>query len=177
MNRIKTDISFSFNQALQDKRDGRKDCGTTKDEVTDTRSRRNIQRDSRVARCLVGVLRLLTGDAPARTREAATPGPCLPATKTRPTPAVAFLLARLLSFSPLWNCTLDLINNRHITVHKWKQTQIRSRMTIVGLLKSFRPVCSEGQLLSHQDLKLILLQVRHKTSQTDHHHRPQKTPW
>jgi len=65
--------------------------------AAEIRGKNDIQRDGRMARCLVGGLRLLTGDAPAR-REEATPGPCLPATKTRPTPAVAFPLARLLLF-------------------------------------------------------------------------------
>ena len=77
------------------------DYEITRDGSVEIRGKNDIQQDGRMARCLVGALRLLTGDAPARTREEATPGPCLPATKTRPTPAVAFPLARLLtSHSP-----------------------------------------------------------------------------
>jgi hypothetical protein len=138
-----------------------------------------MRRGGRMARCLVGALRLLTGDAPTRTRKEATPGPCLPATKTRPTPpAVAFPLARLLLLHlPPRNHPSNLYNNNHISIDKWKHTQLCSRRTPVGLLKNFRPVRAECHLPSHQESKLILFQLRNKIRQTGHHHKPQRLPW
>jgi hypothetical protein len=93
-------------------------------------------------------------------------------------PAVAFPLARLLLLHlPPRNHPSNLYNNNHISIDKWKHTQLCSRRTPVGLLKNFRPVRAECHLPSHQESKLILFQLRNKIRQTGHHHKPQRLPW
>lgn len=69
------------------------DYEITRDESVEIRGKNDIQQDGRMARCLVGALRLLTGDAPARTREEATPGPCLRPKQGRPPPSLSLSLA------------------------------------------------------------------------------------
>jgi hypothetical protein len=93
-------------------------------------------------------------------------------------PAVAFPLARLLlTLLPHSNHPPNFINDNHISIDKWKHTQICSRGTPVGLLKNFRPVRGECHLPSPQESKLILLQLRNKISQPGHHRKSQNLPW
>jgi hypothetical protein len=131
-----------------------------------------------MARCLVGALRLLTGDAPARTREEATPGPCLPCDQNEADPRRRFPSRSPLPFSlAALKLSPQLCQPQSYSIDKWKYTRIQHRRVAVGLLKNPRPVRRDCHLLSHQDYKLILLQSPSRTSQTGYHHKPLRIPW